>query len=50
MAERIVFHENGIVKEFPRNVIEEAEKIAMKYDPDFRKKVDFQKGSIFGAE
>ena len=50
IAERIVFHENGIVKEFPKNVIEEAEKIAMKYDPNFRKTEDFQKGSIFGAE
>ncbi|EKD30398.1 MAG: hypothetical protein ACD_78C00068G0002 [uncultured bacterium (gcode 4)] len=50
MAERIVFHENGIIKEFPRNVVAEAEKIAMKYDPNFRKTEDFQKGSIFGAE
>jgi exoribonuclease R len=33
MAERIVFHENGIVKEFPKNVIMEAEKIAMKHSP-----------------
>ena len=50
MAERIVFHENGIVKEFSSSVLHEAEKIAMKYDPNFRKKEDFQKGSIFGAE
>lgn len=28
MAERIVFYENGIIKEFPKNVIEEAEKIS----------------------
>lgn len=26
MAERIVFHENGIVKEFPKNVLQEAER------------------------
>lgn len=43
MAERIVFHENGIVKEFPAEVIREAEKIARKHDPDFQKKEDFQK-------
>lgn len=30
MAERIVFHENGIVKEFPKNVIMEAEKLEAK--------------------
>jgi len=28
MAERIVFYENGIVKEFPKNVLEEAEKLS----------------------
>ena len=35
MAERIVFHENGIVKEFPKNVIMEAEKIAKVPVPKF---------------
>ncbi len=28
MAERIVFYENGIIKEFPANVLEEAEKLS----------------------
>ena len=27
MAERIVFHENGIVKDFPLNVLQEANKM-----------------------
>jgi len=40
MAERIVFHENGIVKEFPKNVVEEAEKIAMKYSPHSNPLID----------
>lgn len=43
MAERIVLHENGIVKEFPTEVVREAERIARKYDPNFQKKEDFQK-------
>lgn len=42
MAERIVFHENDIVKEFPENVLSEAEKLSAKISSPHRANLTYE--------
>lgn len=44
MAERIVFYENGIIKEFPKNVLEEATKLSPRTSS--RNRVDLTREAI----